>query len=277
MKMRIPILVASASLLVAVGGVFVALIAPGRTSEPIPNFIDSGDDAELGEKLLEDYISRFDAHLESGQPFIDAFFSEIRLVDFATVGIEPEFVLADLGCGVGTLPLALLAQEVAFKKVYALDVNRYSLDFLRHALAKDIAPRTSRVFPKLSKYTDIGLQDDILDIIFIVEVPAIYYSLTMTGHYQDDADAFARIEKLFGTIRRALKIDGELHFIYPTQTPTSGDLDPTALVAAMNKVGFRLVQQSTLMLQVENYYFIFAQKESRKSDRSLRTPAAAAY
>ena len=64
MNKRIPILIASASLLVAVGGVFVALLAPGGSGQPIPNFVDSGDDATLGEKLLDDYKARFDAHLE---------------------------------------------------------------------------------------------------------------------------------------------------------------------------------------------------------------------
>jgi SAM-dependent methyltransferase len=274
MNKRIPIIIAALSLAVGVVGAIIAVISTTAARQPIPNFIDSGQDPAKGQELLDDYKARLDAHLDSGAPVIDAFFSEIRLVDFATVGIAKEHVLADLGCGVGTLPLALLAQEVPFKKIYALDVNKFSLEFLRYALDVGGLPKANRVFPKRSKYTDIMLQDDALDILFIVEVPAIYYSLTMSGHYDGDGEAFARMEKLFTTIRRALKSDGELHFIYPTETPTSGDLNPDALVAALDKVGFRLVQQSALMLQVENYYFIFAQKESRQSKRPARVPTA---
>ncbi len=274
MSARTPIILATICSLAGIAVAIIAVISASPDPEPIPNFIDSGQDEAKGRELLEDYKGRLDAHLDSGRPFIDAFFSEIRLVDFSTVGIARKDVLADLGCGVGTLPLALLSQEIKFKKVYALDVNRFSLDFLRYALEKGTLPKKSRVFPKRSKYTDITLQDDVLDILFIVEVPAIYYSLTESGHYADDSEAFGRMEKLFATIRRALRPDGELHFIYPTETPTSGNLDPEALIAALDKVGFRLVQQSTLVLQVENYYFIFAQKESRKKDRPHRIPMA---
>ena len=274
MTIRFPIYFAAASMLVTIVGVIIALVSTGTTPTPIPNFIDSGQDSRKGQELLDEYKGRLDSHLESGGPFIDAFFSEIRLVDFSTVGIAPDHVLADLGCGVGTLPLALLAQDIPFKKIYALDVNKYSLEFLRYALDKGVAPRTARVFPKRSKVTDVTLQDNALDILFIVEVPAIYYSLTTTGHYAEDPEAFPRMERLFATVRRALKTDGELHFIYPTQTPTSGNLEPDALIAALDKVGFKLVQRSTLMLQVENHYFIFAQQESRLRERPERTPAA---
>ncbi len=271
MNNRAPILLVALTLAIGLGSVAAFFLLRPPPLRPIPNFIDNGGDAAVGEEQLADFQARFNTHLDSGRPFIDAFFSEIRLVDFTSVGIGPDDVLADLGCGVGTLPLALLAQGVEFKKIYALDINPYSLKFLRYALEKVGMPGYKKVFPKHSKRTDLTLAEDVLDLLFIVEVPAIYYSVTRTGHYAEDDGAFQQMETLFGSIRHALKPDGELHFIYPTYTPTSGELDSESLVAAMDTLGFSLLQVSTVMLQVENHYFIFVPKGSGSKDPLPRT------
>jgi SAM-dependent methyltransferase len=269
-----PLLIASLALLVAGIGVSFQLLIQHEAPR-IPNFIDSGDSDREGEELLQEYKERLKEHLEEGGEPIDAFFSEIRLLDYSSLGIGPDDVLADLGCGVGTLGLALLDQKVPFRKLYALDVNRHSLAFLRFALEETGLDPGRRIKPVRSKRDDLTLPEDEVDILFIVEVPAIYFALTRTGHYENDDAAYAAMERLFASIRSVLKPTGELHFIYPTDSRTSGTLDPELLVAAMAQNGFVLVQQSKLVLALENHYFIFRQADGPAGAvRPPRTPRA---
>ena len=229
---------------------------------PVPNFIDSGSDKKKGEQILAEYKEQFEAHLEEhGNPMF-ALFSEIKFLDYSSLGIRPDDTVADLGAGVGTLAMSMLYQRIPFAKLYSLDINPYSLKFLDYALERHPWEHPERVETVNSLRTDVTLPADSVEILFIVEVPAIYFALTQSGDYIASPAALADMKRLFATIDKALTADGELHFIYPVTTPTSGECNPEELISALAEIGFDHVATRRLLLGVDNYYLVFRPPES---------------
>lgn len=78
------------------------------------------------------------------------------------VEIEPNFTVADLGCGSGyfTVPLAEKA-----KKVYGIDVQKEMIDFLREKIRK---LKIKNVELLVSKQAEIPLEDDSVDLLLTV-------------------------------------------------------------------------------------------------------------
>ena len=73
--------------------------------------------------------------VEQGLPIHEAFDSDILDVDpVATLGIQPDSRVLDVGAGTGVLGFLLLERGVPFAHYIAQDIDLPSLDFIRNAL-----------------------------------------------------------------------------------------------------------------------------------------------
>jgi len=104
------------------------------------------------------------------------------------VKIEPSFAVVDLGCGSGyfTVPLARRV-----KMVYAIDVQKEMLDFLKDKIKKQ---NIKNVKPLLTKPNEIPLESDSVDLLVSVN----------TVHEFDDK------AKIIKEMSRVVKKNGKL-------------------------------------------------------------------
>jgi SAM-dependent methyltransferase len=111
----------------------------------------------------------------------------------ANLGLKPQMVVCDLGCGNGfyTAPIAKLIPE---GHVYAVDIQIEMLELLRTRLEED---GISNVTPVLGTELNPLLPPESVDMVLLVDV------------YHE----FAYPEQMLAAIRRALKSDGVAVFV----------------------------------------------------------------
>ena len=108
----------------------------------------------------------------------------------AKLGLWPEAVVADIGCGPGVFALRF-ARAVPRGIVFAVDVEPKQLDALREQL---LAGGFDNVVPVLASYSTPHLPSASVDLIFIAD----------TYHHIDDRVAYMR------RLQRALRSGGRL-------------------------------------------------------------------
>ncbi len=159
-----------------------------------------------------------DARATEGQ--VRQLFSRAVATDgfIASFGIEPGWIVADIGCGTGAVEVALLELRVPFEKLYAVDTVEENLSFMQRILsAAGLEPGT-RIQPTVADNDHSQLPPGALDLALIVNVSSFEARThgDPTGEAPIlDPDALRSLI----TIRQALRPGGHLLF-YADRLPT---------------------------------------------------------
>lgn len=153
-----------------------------------------------------------DRALAAGTPLRPLFHPDLRGYDLpGRLAIGADDVVADVGCGTGALEVELLERGVAFRRLYAIDVDDASLDVLRSLLQKGTWAHRDRVLPTLVVPGQLGVPEASVDVL-VVDTAQLHVP-------PDQSDAFApappsaEVSALLGTLYRAVKPGGRLHVL----------------------------------------------------------------
>ena len=145
------------------------------------------------------------------------------------IGIEPGMKVGEIGAGRGRYAVQLAQAVGSEGKVYANDIDRASLDYLRTRLKRD---RILNIEVALGTETDPKLPVGTLDRLFMVN----------TYHHVGD------IVALMQNARASLKADGR--FALVEAAPQRSDIDKShatpreTVIAQMERAGFELERLS---------------------------------
>jgi SAM-dependent methyltransferase len=112
-------------------------------------------------------------------------------------------VIADIGCGIGGLEVALLERSFAFGTLYAIEVDEHALEFMTWMLNETDLPGRERIQPMHTRGDDIGLAEETIDVAVLLNTP-IYSPETGRRTMSQEG------ENCLASIRRALKPGGRL-------------------------------------------------------------------
>ena len=159
--------------------------------------------------------------------------------------LKNETNVLDLGSGGGYFSLKVAKIVAPEGKVYAVDIDKDLLDFVKKEAVKE---NTSNIVYVLAKESGIPLEDKIVDFIFCRNV---YH------HLQDRSAYFRRIKRL-------LTANGKIAIIDYTKGGIFNQLfghrsDPKDAEKEMKEAGFKVFKKFTFL--PEQYFIIFEKED----------------
>ncbi|MEE2751291.1 MAG: class I SAM-dependent methyltransferase [Myxococcota bacterium] len=219
-----------------------------------------------------DYHRWFSELVAQGVPPLVGFSSPVKSLNPRLFQIKPGETVADIGCGTGALEFALLSSETPFEKLYAVDIDATSLDFLNTALNTAGADPDGRIETVLSSMDDVSLPQDSIDAMLV-----LYTRLMPPGVADRSAMKHPTVNALFDSIKKALKPGGRLHIVDSLHESTGAgedshrtaarptrslrNYDPEHVIQWMTGLGFALTSQaeiSTSPAGERNYHLTFS-------------------
>lgn len=178
----------------------------------------------------------------------DRFWSQVKWFEARGYGIRPSDVVADVGCGTGTLVFTLIREGIAFKHLYAVDCDPSSLDFLRFALAALKPPAADRIETVLSEPSDVKLPPASVDVMIVYNTSV---GLARPGESGKEKEVYD--VPLLSSLARAMRPGGLLHYVlYRTLEPGVRK----AILPSFERSGFRVVS-TTFVPQINQMYIVF--------------------
>ncbi len=184
---------------------------------------------------LEDYQRWLVEFLENGEHPLEFFGSVVKRMEPALFGIQPSDTVADIGCGTGSLEMSFLTRNVPFKKLYAVDIDKESLDFLAFALDSSKLDPDKRVEVVHSSLEDVRLPENSIDVMLV-----LYTRLMLPDASDPSTQRSAATKALFTTIKKALKPGATVHWIRQNEPK------PEWVIARMTEMGFELILHEEL-------------------------------
>jgi SAM-dependent methyltransferase len=195
---------------------------PVMSPELIPrNFFRSKPD----EKALGKYKKMVSDQIASGKSVSDLFFQgEIFAEYLRVMPISATDVIGDIGCGTGLFESAILEERIPFKNLYAVDIDKTSLDFLNFLMKSSKAPGAERIQSVHSTMSDVHLPTETLDIAVVINTSAFNATRSPDGEIIFSGNG----RQCLVTLIKAMKNGASLHYFWelsPTENPDSKELD----------------------------------------------------
>ncbi len=195
------------ALIVAAAAVLLVFIIKGRSGgEPLPRSFFT---EEISDEDIQGYWRRVEEQIAADQKISSLFgpISDFQVI-IENMNIEPDSAVADIGCGSGLLEYVLLESQQPFGKVYAVDIDKRAVEFLRRTLELIKLPAVAKVDPVLSRMTDVTLPPASVDIAAIVSTTAFNGRIDSNGNFTVDGPG---LECLL-SLHKALKAGGLIHY-----------------------------------------------------------------
>jgi len=161
-----------------------------------------------------------------------------------SIGIKTGKMVAEVGAGRGRYVVHMAKRVGAEGKVYANDIDKKSLDYLKHRCKRD---DIENVVTVLGEINDPNLPSGMMDFIYIVN----------TYHHLEEP------VNLLKNIAPALNAEGQLVIIEhdPLKVPDFGShaTEKDTVLAQGKRAGFELIKIQTFLTR-DNIYFFEAKK-----------------
>jgi len=163
---------------------------------------------DLGPK---DYLEIMRDARRNGRPAYSTIFAPVTMVDpVELLGIGPDSVVADVGCGTGPFVLKMLEEGIPFRKLYAVEIDKASLDFLGSALKRLDIEGSERVELVMSYPYEVALPRHSVDVVV-----ASSTQIGMKRLRHDPATPEERV-RVAASLVEVVRPGGTLHFLEPT-------------------------------------------------------------
>jgi len=225
---------------------------PDNSDRPIPGSMILLENAD--EKKIAEVQEKIRAMIREGKPLAANFPKMAAMAKMAE--LQPTDTIADVGAGTGLFEMELLENEYPFAKVYAVDVDRPSIDLMKFMLEETKYPGREKIVPVLSTISDTKLAPDSIDKIIMINSP--FYALKNEGDGQSILDPSAKL--CLESMLRALKANGRVYVLEAAQTKDNPNIPPTHYTVPFETVGFKLLSQATMTFVDKNYAFVYGKK-----------------
>lgn len=231
--------------------------SPERGFE-IPNTLQWETDKK---RTLADLQERFTRHLSTTGKVSAFYQSETVYLDLSLLGLRPDSVAADVGCGTGGLQLHLLEERLPFAKMYAVDTDPTSVSFLRFALETVTLPGREKIVPVLSAFDDVKLPENSIDIMITFNTKIGMRTLDREPSPEKRSEG----DRLYESIRRAMKPGALFHVFEPVKY-RDRDYPVEYVREPFERHAFALVSTRTLVIdcltkQISFHYLVFQKTE----------------
>ncbi len=156
-------------------------------------------------------------------------------LDLSELHIRPDSIVADLGCGTGGFELRLLDEGIPFGGVYAIDIDKLSVDFLSFILSQVEFAGKERIVPVLSAFDDISLPPESVDIL-------ISFNAKIGMRALENPLSDERLKtraRFFTSMKKALRPGAKVH-IYEPLEDRGRPYPMEYMIEPYNTYGFRL-------------------------------------
>jgi len=219
--------------------------SPGpQTRSDAPELHTSTFDLEKQKRLFRE-------HLKKDDDFLEFFTSPAQDLDPKSLGIKPDSVIADIGCGTGTFELLLLRDKVPFTKLYTVDIDKKSLDFFRFAM-EETKLTDDRIVIVHSKEDDVTLPEHSIDIVLMIN--------THIAMRQADrplaADEIRKFDAFFTSLKKAMKLGARVH-VFEVESLKKIKLSEENVTRPFIENGFRLISKGKFIVENSHFHMVF--------------------
>jgi tetratricopeptide (TPR) repeat protein/SAM-dependent methyltransferase len=159
-------------------------------------------------------------------------------------------VIADIGCGTGGFEVTLLVKGIPFKKIYAVDIDRYSLDILKFILEESRLPGHENIQIVQNTLTDAGLPKDSIDVMLLLNTP-LYVSEDV--HHNIKPDTLSTLKSMYF----ALKTGGRL-YVFDRVEVFEGVSEPFGqIIRPFESVGFKAIHRERMRIENPHHHVVF--------------------
>lgn len=224
----------------------------------IPNTLQWENDKD---RTLAELQSRFLRHLSASEKISAFYQSETVYLDLGLLGLQPDTVAADIGCGTGGLQLHLLEEQIPFAKMYAADTDPTSVAFLRFALETITLPGREKIIPVRSAFDDVTLPENSVDVMITFNTKIGMRTLDK----EPAPDKRLEGDRLYESIRRAMKPGAVFHVFEPIDYH-GRDYPVDYIREPFERHGFDLLSSRTLNIDcltktIPFHYLVFRKPE----------------
>jgi len=166
-------------------------------------------------------------------------------------------VVADIGAGTGLLAISMLEHDVPFAKLYAVDIDKPSLELGARILDILDLPRDERVQWVFSATDDVRLPPASIDVGIFINSPFYEARADEKGKIATSASSLACLKSLAA----ALKDTGRVHVI----EAAGGGAEPTKprrnFEIPFEDAGFSLASvDESFFFNMSHYHFVWVKK-----------------
>lgn len=229
-------------------------IDQGGAIRPIPGSLFRFENDEKPEKA-EETIAKVREIRADGHKLSDYF--PKMLATAKLMNLKATDVVADIGAGTGLLAISMLEHDVPFAEMYAVDIDKPSLELGERILEALELPGRDKVKWVFSHEEDVSLPPASIDVAIFVNSP--FYEARANEEGQIVVPRGARL--CLESLGRALKDDGRVHVI-----EAAGDADEATkprrnFELPFEEAGFKLksVEESVFFFMA-HYHFVWVKK-----------------
>ncbi|MDP8224085.1 MAG: class I SAM-dependent methyltransferase [Candidatus Lernaella stagnicola] len=187
-----------------------------------------------------------------GRDPMNLFKSMSLLPTMADLGLKDGDVIADIGAGTGAFEIRLLRGQVDVAKIYAVDTDALSLEFLRATLDAFTLPGEDRVHLVHSRPEDVMLPENQIDVVTVINCRLGIRDLEKPLPQKDLEER----NRLYQSIYRALKKEGHVTMVEPVREASFKTYPVEYLTAPFFANGFCLESHRIdTKLYPQYYYF----------------------
>lgn len=124
---------------------------------------------DLTDRQMTDLKALFQRALREEERLSDRTPRMLQVIRHAE--LEPDDVVADIGCGTGFFEFAMLENQIPFAGLYAVDIDPDALEILRFVMEQAGWPGREKVTLIHSRTDDVLLPPESIDAAFLIDSP----------------------------------------------------------------------------------------------------------
>lgn len=212
----------------------------------IPRSLADGLDYRL--HPLDGFRAKIDRLVAEGVEFSSFHGPLLKILD--QIEIHEGDVIADIGCGTGQLSIGWLERRVPLKKLYAVDINKQSLELLQYTIDKARLPGRERVETVVAGLDDLRLPAGEIDVAVVVNL-AFYVDMPLPDA---GPELPVQREKSIASLVRAIKPGGRVHAFQPSDV--GKPLPLSSVAGPYENGGLRMVSHETIFLPIKYFHLV---------------------
>ena len=203
---------------------------------------------------MEDLQLLIDLHIEGVRQGPGGDAETRRAIELSGLRNRHGLKIADIGCGTGAFEIALLEKGIAFRKLYAVDIDKVALDFLSWMLGQVPYGGKENIETVLSSMEDVMLPPESIDVAVLINMSAFHAWTDDQGELTFSGKAEQCLRTLYSALKPGAKVAS---FSFDTASESSETV-LQEMTHLYKVIGLQQIEQGSFMSgDQQNYYALF--------------------